>query len=102
MAERLYAHRISGYDFVRAMLLHGFRLIGTTGGRALMTKGNVEIWVRQGPELGEEEITELVRSAGLTPIRFISLLNRLGSRDTWSEQGAVESLISAPPTATRR
>ena len=102
MAERLYAHRISGYDFVRAMLLHGFRLIGTTGGRALITKGNVEIWVRQVPELGEEEITAHVLAAGLSPIRFMTLLNRLGSRDTWSEQGAVESLIGIPPTATRR
>ena len=84
------------------MLLDGYRLIGATGGRALITKGNVELWVRQAPELGEEEITTLVRTAGLTPIRFMTLLNRLGSRDTWSEQGAIESLISAPPTAKRR
>ncbi len=82
-------HRVSGYDFVRAMLLVGYRLIGTTLGHALLEKGGVELLVPQRDDLGEDVIVSLLQKASILPLQFIALLNRLGSRDTWPEQGEI-------------
>ena len=90
-----FEHRISGHDFVRAMLVAGYRLIGATGGRALLSKGEVELWVPQRAELPEEETLALLAKADMQPLRLVALLNRLESRDTWPAQGDGDVLALA-------
>jgi len=77
-------HRVSSYDFVRAMLLAGFRLTGTTMGYALIEKGDVRVFVPRSPVLPEHQIEHLLGEANVLPPLFMSLLHRLGSRDTVS------------------
>jgi hypothetical protein len=84
-----FEHKISGYDFVRAMLLVGYRLVGTTMGRAVLVKDDRRLHVPQEPALPEDLVLDLLREGGVTPLQFITLLNRLGSRDTWPEQTEV-------------
>jgi hypothetical protein len=75
--------RISAHDFVRAMLLAGYRLVGTTAtGRTLLTKDDVELWVAQRDELPEGVILTLLDQARMTPLFFVTLLERLGGRSS--------------------
>jgi CheY-like chemotaxis protein len=78
-------HRVSGYDFMRAMLLAGYRFVGTTMGNALLTKDDREILIPQRHDLTEEMVILLLAKANVGPLQFVALLNRLGSRDTWAE-----------------
>jgi hypothetical protein len=94
----VFEHRISSYDFVRAMLLAGYRLIGTTMGHAVLAKGEAQLLVPQRDELPEETILALLQSADVLPLQFVTFLNRLGSRDTWPEQGEV---LDTGSTSTR-
>jgi CheY-like chemotaxis protein len=97
-------HRVSGHDFVRAMLLAGYRFIGTTMGHALLAKGDKEVLVPHSEELADGVILALLQRAEMPPLQFIALLNRLGSRDTWADRGT--SLPAEPvdggPSRARR
>lgn len=77
-----FGHRISDYDFIRAMLLAGFRLTGTTMGSAVLEKGPIKLFVPQAEVLGEQLLDALLRDAHVLHAQFATLLNRLGSRDT--------------------
>ena len=77
-----YGHRVSDYDFIRAMLLAGFRLTGTTMGSAVLEKGPIKLFVPQAEVLGEQLLEALLRDANVLQAHFTTLLNRLGSRDT--------------------
>jgi hypothetical protein len=88
-------HRVSGYDFVRAMQLGGYRLIGTTMGHALLEKGEREVLVPQRDALSEDELVSLLQCANVLPWQFVALLNRLGSRDTWPAQGGILPFVGA-------
>jgi hypothetical protein len=92
-------HRVASYDFVRAMLLAGYRLVGTTLGHAVLEKGDQVLLVPQRDELPEDLIVALLQKADVQPMHFVALLNRLGSRDTWPEQG---ELLPAVGEALRR
>ncbi len=83
--------RVSGHDFVRAMLLAGYRLVGTTAtGRTLLARDDVELWVAQRDELPEALILALLERAQMTPLFFVTLLERLG-RSSRPEPGEVSS-----------
>ena len=88
----MFEHRISGYDFVRAMVFAGYRLLGTTMGHSLLERGDVELVVPQRGELSDEELTELLDAAGVPPLQLGTLLNRLGSRDTLPSAQAAAAL----------
>lgn len=81
----LLEHHVSGYDFVRAMLLAGWRIVGTTLGRVIMTKEGREIVVPQLEVLPDDRILHLLERAAIPPLQFVTLLHRLGSRDTWPD-----------------
>ena len=82
-------HRVSDYDFIRAMLRAGFRLTGTKTGYAVLEKGAVMLLVPQVEALGEAQIAALLQTANVQPRFFKALLERLGSRDTVPERGEV-------------
>jgi CheY-like chemotaxis protein len=96
---RAFEHRISGYDFVRAMLLGGYRITGTTGGYTILVKDGTELWVPQQDALDDEVILALLERADMLPLRFVTLSHRLGSRDTLPDPG--ESFDSATGPRTR-
>lgn len=84
-------HRISGYDFVRAMLLAGFRLTRSSMGYAIVEKDGVRLYVPQGQAMSEREIEVLLRQGNVPEHLFMMYLHRLGSRDTVPEQSEVEA-----------
>jgi CheY-like chemotaxis protein len=96
---RVFEHRISGYDFVRALLLGGYRITRTTGGYAVLVKDATELWVPQKDALDDDVILALLERADLLPSRFVTLSHRLGSRDTSLDPG--ESFDSATGPRTR-
>jgi CheY-like chemotaxis protein len=96
---RTFGHRISGYDFVRAMLLGGYRITGTKDGYAVLVKDGLELLVPQHDALDDEVILELLERADLLPSRFVTLSRRLGSRDTSLDPG--ESYDSATEPRAR-
>ena len=88
-------HRVSGYDFVRAILLAGYRLVGTTAGHAVMAKANRELFVPQRDNLEDDVILSLLEQADVQLPHFVALLHRLGSRDTFPEQSEVVPITRA-------
>ena len=98
----MFEHRISGYDFVRAMVFAGYRLLGTTMGHSLLEKGDVELVVPQRGELTDDELTELLEAAGVPPLQLVTLLNRLGSRDTLPSAQAAAARGDELPTVAGR
>lgn len=78
----LVPHRVSGYDFVRALLLAGYGQVGTTMGHTLLERGERDVLVPQKDELPEDLILSLLEKADVRPLEFVQLLHRLGSRDT--------------------
>ncbi len=85
----LVEHRVSSFDFVRAMLLAGYQLIGTTMGHTVLEKWDQDLLVPQRDELPKD-----FQEAGVLPMQFAALLNRLGS-DTWPEQGEILPVVGA-------
>ncbi len=88
-------HKVSGYDFVRAMLLAGFRVVGSALGHVHMEKNDRELLVPQQPVLDENTIVALLDEAKVLPLEFVVLLNRLGSRDTWPEQREIDADVAS-------
>ena len=86
MAE--FDYRISGHDFVRAMMLVGYRHVRTTAsGQVIMINDmKPELVVPKREYLDEATILPLLEIAGMLPLQLVALLNRLGSRDTMPEQ----------------
>ena len=85
-----FEYRITGHDFVRAMLLAGYRQVRTTPmGDVVLVNGNVELAVPKREHLDEATIAALLETARMLPLTLVSLLNRLGSRDTMPEQSEV-------------
>ena len=95
---RAFEHRISGYDFVRAMLLGGYRITGTTGGYTVLVKDGTELWVPQQDALDDEVILALLERADMLPLRFVTLSRRLGSRDTLPDPGESSDSATGPGT----
>jgi len=85
----LVDHRVSGYDFARAMMLAGFRMVGRSRGHVVMERDARAVQVPQCDVLTEDAIASLLQKAGVLPAQFVTLLNRLGSRDTWPEHSEV-------------
>ncbi|HEY3821925.1 MAG TPA: hypothetical protein VGL81_32385 [Polyangiaceae bacterium] len=88
--------RISGHDFVRAMMLAGFRFVRAMDRHVLIAKGGTRLLVPQPGVLDEETILALLREASLAVPDFATLLNRLGSRDTWLAQSEAEIANGSP------
>jgi len=84
-------HRVSAYDFVRAMLLAGFRLTRSADGFAVLEKNDVRLFVPQVEVMKEEVIESLLLHGNVPGHLFMMYLNRLGSRDTVPEQSEVVS-----------
>ncbi|HEX3345529.1 MAG TPA: hypothetical protein VHS09_13190 [Polyangiaceae bacterium] len=93
-------HRISGHDFVRAMMLAGFRFARALDHHVVMVKGSTKLRVPHQPQLDEETILELLQAASVTLPRLATLLHRLGSRDTWPAHEEV-AVASASPWRNR-
>jgi CheY-like chemotaxis protein len=87
----IFGQRISSYDFVRALLPAGYRLVGTTFGHALLARHGKELLVPRGCELSDDVVLGLLREAGVSAAQFVELLRRLGSRDTWPESQALDA-----------
>ncbi len=76
-------HRVSGYVFTRAMMLAGYRYLGTATGYALLERSDLELLhVPQRDTLTEDVILSLLRRAHVQPLDFVGLLHDLCSRDT--------------------
>jgi transcriptional regulator of NAD metabolism len=76
-----FEHRITGHDVVRALLLAGYRLAGGEMGHAIVGRGETLLAVPQR-QLQDGEIVSLLDSAGILPLEFLVLLNRMASRET--------------------
>lgn len=76
-----FEHRITGYDFVRALLLHGYRVAGGELGHAVIRKGETQLAVPQR-QLDDGEIVSLLDLAGILPLQFLLLLDRIAGRET--------------------
>ncbi len=70
-----FEHRITGYDFVRALLLHGYRVAGGELGHAVIRKDETLLAVPQR-QLDDGEIVSLLERAGVLPLQFLILLDR--------------------------
>jgi hypothetical protein len=70
-------HGLSGFDFVRAMLCDGFRVVGTTMGHTLIEKGDLELLVPQQERLEEDEILAFLEQVDVPPLRFVVLAGQL-------------------------
>lgn len=77
--------RISGYDLSRVLIVVGYRLVGATGGYACMQRGEDALMVPQADSLDVEQLHTLLTNAKLDPHQFVTLLRRLGDRDTLPE-----------------
>jgi CheY-like chemotaxis protein len=80
-----FEHRVSGYDFLRALLLAGYRLVGKNDGHAFLAKEEIQLSVPQVEALPEDTMLALLQAAKIPPSHMRTLLNRLGSRDTWPD-----------------
>jgi CheY-like chemotaxis protein len=86
-----FRRSISSYEFVRAMLPAGYRLIGTTFGHALLGRRDKELLVPRRDELTDDEVFALLKEAGVEPSQFLELLDRMRSGDTWPESEAPDA-----------
>jgi CheY-like chemotaxis protein len=80
-----FEHRVSGYDFVRALLLAGYRVVGKNEGHAFLAREEIELSVPQVEALSEQTMLALLETAKIPPVHMRTLLHRLGSRDTWPD-----------------
>lgn len=87
-----FEHRITGNDVVRALLLAGYRLAGGEMGHTIIGRGETVLAVPQR-QLQEGEILALLERAGILPLEFLMLLNRMACRETLPDPTELE----APP-----
>lgn len=83
-----FEHRITGHDVVRALLLAGYRLAGGEMGHAIIGRGETSIAVPQR-QLQDSEIVSLLERAGILPLEFLMLLNRIAGCDVPPELAEV-------------
>jgi hypothetical protein len=68
---------VSGSDFVRAMIVAGFRLGDVITGYTCIQKGDLELVVPQLDLLPEEQILVLLERAHMQPVHFVVLVGHL-------------------------
>jgi hypothetical protein len=90
-----FEYRISGHDFVRAMQLAGYRFVCTTPEHAVLKNDRTQLLVPKRDHLEEPVVLALLETAGMLPLQLVSLLNRLGSRDTVPEQSELQATKSS-------
>ena len=86
-------HNVSGYDFVRAMLLDGYQLLGTTMGHALLERRDSELLVPQHGALAETTLVSLLRRAKISRSHLTELLTRLHGSEMWFAQREIPAVI---------
>ncbi len=89
-----FEYRISGHDFVRAMLLAGYRFVHSTPGGVVLRNDRTQLLVPKREQLEEPVVLALLATAGMPPLQLVNLLNRLGSRDTVPEQSKASTTKS--------
>jgi hypothetical protein len=93
--------RISGHDFVRAMMHEGYRRIGTNRSRAVLAKGFSTLIVPEDEDLSDEMLGALLSAAKVDRPRFTELLQRI-ERSEPRSSGAMPVAGTEPPMASRK
>ncbi|MGH7281334.1 MAG: hypothetical protein ACRELY_07430 [Polyangiaceae bacterium] len=83
---KIVDHRVPTYDFSRAMMLAGYRFMGSAAGHVRLAKDAIELVVPESDDLPEQVILALLEKANIPPLQFVVLLSRLASRYTLAEQ----------------
>jgi hypothetical protein len=77
--------QVTSQDFIRAMMLVGFRMTGSAAGHVLLERADAELFVPQTPEIPPSVVLRLLEKANVAPLYFDVLLRRLQDRDTWPD-----------------